>query len=241
MASCCKAHGGIPDEKRQVDLKGKVFSKVLDQFIDVLSSDDGLWVQVGIFVALVLGGLGLPIPEDIPLVLAGAAAAKRVLSIQSAFFTAYFGVLIADQLIFLVGFFFGQRLLDAGTRSPWFPAITEERVEVVRDGLRRKRLIYIFIGRHLFPVRTVTFITAGALRIPFLEFLIADAVAALVSTSMMVSLGYFLGSTLTAESLQTITHQLHFWFGAAVFVGLIAYLIYLLIRAANAGSRDTTR
>ena len=113
----------------------------------------------------------------------------------------------------------------ASTRSSFFPAITENRVNEIREGLRRKKLLYIFIGRHLFPVRTVTFLTAGALRIPFLEFLFADALAALISVFIMVGLGFFLGSHLTPETTNYLINQAHIYILYGIVFILFAWLI----------------
>ena len=48
----------------------------------------------------------------------------------------------------------------------------------------------IFLARHLFYMRTVTFLVCGAVRMRFQKFLIADALAALVSAPIMIALGY---------------------------------------------------
>src|SRR5262249_32016422 len=77
--------------------------------------------------------------------------------------------------------------------------------------------------RHLFPVRTATFITAGALHIPFLEFLAADAIAALVSVSLVVFIGHFLGGQLTPELIKDLIHRSH-W-----YIMILTILVALVI------------
>ena len=196
------------------------------ELVSWLSSDNGLVIHSTIFFLLILGGLGFPIPEDIPLLLAGVAAAKGIVGLQLVFITCYLGVVLADQIVYFIGFFFGQRLLNAGTKSRFFPAITEKRVKEVREGLRKRRLFYIFVGRHLFPVRSVTFVTAGALRIPYWEFFVTDAVAALVSVAIVLGIGYYLGEHLTPEVVQNIVEQAHFYITAAAIILLCSYLFH---------------
>lgn len=186
-------------------------SLVQPQLIDWLSTDNGFNLHITIFSMLLLGGFGFPIPEDIPLILAGVAAQKGLVMTQAVLLNCYIGVIAADQIVYAMGYFFGQKLLQAGTKSHLFPGITEQRVEQIREGLRKKRLTYIFIGRHLFPVRTATFLTAGALRIPFLEFFLADAIAALVSVSVVVAIGYVLGGQLTPDVISHLVHESHFY------------------------------
>lgn len=189
-----------------------------ETLIEIVANGDGIYVYLGIALLLLLGALGFPIPEDIPIILGGVLAAKEMAQIQNMFFTCYVSVVVADLFIFMLGYFFGQKILVAGKKSRFFPAITEDRVENIREGLRKRKLMYIFIARHLFAVRTITFLIAGALRIPTSEFIIADALAALVSVSIMLSLGYFLGETLSLEVLNHIISE-------ASLVLLLAVLI----------------
>jgi len=195
---------------------------VAAEILSWLASDNGLRVHFAVFILLLLGGVGAPIPEDIPLLLAGVAGQKEIVSLHSIFITSYVGVLVADQFVYFIGYFFGQKLLNAGTKSSFFPAMTEEKVCEIREGLRKRRLFYIFLGRHLFPVRTVTFLTAGALRIPYLEFLISDAFAALVSVTIVVGLGYYLGGSITPEVLESLVKEIHY-----VIFGLLAFCILI--------------
>ena len=195
-----------------------------------LASDNGMVVNIAVFALLVLGGFGLPIPEDVPLIFAGVAAANEITPVYMVFAVCYVGVVISDQIIFALGYYFGNRILDLGTRSSLFPAITEERVQEIREGLKRKRFIYIFIGRHIYPVRTATFLTAGALRIPYRDFFIADMVAALVSVAVMMGIGVFLGHTLSAEVINQIAKDLHWYITALVTVMLVGYGLRKLYR-----------
>jgi len=196
-----------------------------NEIITWLASESGFRVHLGVFCLLILGGLGFPIPEDIPLLFAGVAAQKEFVKPTSIFFTSYFGVLLADQIVFLIGYYFGPKLLEAGAKSNFFPSITDKRINKIRDGLRRRKLFYIFLGRHLFPLRTATFLTAGALRIPYLEFLLSDALAAFVSVSVVTSIGYLLGGKLTPELIGKIVKEFHFFLLIVVALCLIAYLL----------------
>ena len=194
-------------------------------FLHWISSDNGLVVHISIFCLLLLGGFGFPIPEDIPLILAGVAGAKGIVSTKLVWLTCYVGVMVADLLVYFGGYLFGGRLLEAGKKSKFFPAITPKSVERVREGLRKRRLVIIFIGRHLFPVRTVTFLTAGALRVPFLEFLFADGIAALVSVTLVVWLGYYLGGKITPEVISHFVQQAHLYLFAIVALLVLYYAV----------------
>lgn len=191
------------------------------QIISWFASDNGFTVYVTVFALLILGGLGFPIPEDIPLVFAGVAARNGIVPLQMIFLTSYIGVVLADQIVFFMGYFFGEKLLAAGTKSSFFTAITEERVNDVREGLRRRRLLYILIGRHLFPVRSVTFLAAGTLRIPYWEFLLSDAIAAILSVPVVIAIGYYLGGHLSPEIISHLIQKAHYYIGGIVIAGVL--------------------
>jgi membrane protein DedA with SNARE-associated domain len=190
-----------------------------------MSGENSLYAHIAVFASLILGGFGAPIPEDIPLLLSGLAASKGVVSLRGIFLTCYFGVVLADQLVYLMGYFFGPSLLELANRSKFFPGINEDKVEKIREGLRKRRFLYIFLGRHLFPLRSATFLTAGAVRVPFVEFLISDAFAALISVGVMVGLGYWLGEILSPEVIEKLTSQIHFYVTLAVILIAAVYLI----------------
>lgn len=192
--------------------------------LDWLTKSDGFNTHISIFISLILGGFGFPIPEDLPLVLGGIAASQGIVSIRGIYLTCYFGVVFADQLIYLIGYFFGKKLVNAGVKSPLFPSLNQEKINMIREGLRKKRLVYIFLGRHLFPLRTATFITAGALEIPYLEFLIADSFAALLSVSIVVGLGYFLGGQLSPDVIKQLIDKAHY---VILIASIVIFLIYL--------------
>ncbi|MCB0343761.1 MAG: DedA family protein [Bdellovibrionales bacterium] len=197
----------------------------MDELGAWLASDNGFVVHAGVFIMLLLGGIGFPIPEDIPLILGGVAIAQKIAPLTTMFLVCYVGVMAGDQTMFFIGHRYGQRLLDAGARSRFFPAITDEKVAEIREGLRKRRLLYIFIGRHLFPIRSATFVCAGALRVPFFEFLLADAIAALVSVTLMMSIGWWLGDHLTPETVEHLVEQAHFYIIALVLICAFAYYL----------------
>ena len=194
-------------------------------FISWLSSDNGLVVHTGVFILLILGGFGFPIPEDIPIILSGVAASKNIVDIRLAFIVCYLGVVLSDQVMFLGGYLFGPKLMNAGSKIPMFRSVTPEKMEEIRDGLRKRQLFYIFLARHLFPLRSVTFLSAGALRVPFLEFLLADAFAGLVSVTIVLGLGYLLGERLTPPVVHHLVDQAHYYILLFVLLCLVGWLI----------------
>lgn len=147
----------------------------------------GAVIYVIIFMMLMGGAIGLPIPEDIPLVLGGILSHRGNARIEFVLLTCYLGSVIGDVVIFMAG-----RKLGAGLfEKPWFRAkMNPIKVTQVRLSLERRTFLMIFIARHLFYLRTVTFLTCGAVKMTLKRFLLADALAALVSVPLMVGIGF---------------------------------------------------
>lgn len=134
------------------------------------------------------GAVGLPVPEDIPLILGGIAAQHGSADLLWVIIVCYFAVISGDLVIFIIGKRVGPSLFE----KPWFKSkVSNRKLTHVRLRLERRSIIAIFIARHLFYLRTVTFLTCGAVNMRFSKFLIADGIAALISVPLMVGVGYF--------------------------------------------------
>lgn len=144
---------------------------------------------VAVFLALMICGAGLPLPEDITLVAGGVIAGLGYANVHAMFALAMFGVLLGDCAIFLLGRHYGSRILQ------WrFVAsiLTPARYARVQDKFHRYGNRVLFIARFLPGMRTTVYLTAGMThRVSFLRFLLLDGTAALISVPFWVYLGYF--------------------------------------------------
>jgi membrane protein DedA with SNARE-associated domain len=183
---------------------------------------EGYQAYLILFLLLMGGAIGLPIPEDVPLIVGGYFAYKGSGKIQIILLVCYCSVLIGDLFIFLIGRLFGGKLAE----KEWFKKrISEERLELVRAGLERRSLWMIFIARHLFYLRTATFLSCGALGMTITRFVIADAFAALISVPLMIGIGYF-----SAEHLDAVFHFVGRAKSWTLFVSLALLAIFMLYR-----------
>ena len=62
----------------------------------------------GIALILVLGGLGLPIPEEAPIILAAVLSKSGRLWWPLALAACMAGVLIGDFIVYFLGFIYGE-------------------------------------------------------------------------------------------------------------------------------------
>src|SRR4030042_6946744 len=67
---------------------------------------------LGIFILLILGGIGLPFPEDATLLLSGVLGAQGVIRPVSAILVVYSGLLLTDFFLYMVGRKYGRRVVE---------------------------------------------------------------------------------------------------------------------------------
>ena len=158
---------------------------LLQQLITIFAENG----YVAVFIALMICGAGLPLPEDITLVAGGVIAGLGYANVHAMVALAMFGVLLGDSAIFLLGHHYGARILQ------WrFVArvLTPGRYLKVQEKFDQYGNRMLFFARFLPGMRTTVYLTAGTThRVSFLRFLLIDTLAALISVPFWVYLGFF--------------------------------------------------
>lgn len=187
---------------------------------DWILLQSGVILYLALFLFLMGGAIGLPIPEDLTLFLGGILAHRGSADPRLVLLVCYLGSVLGDILIFFAGRRLGKNLND----KEWFKSrVNPIRFQQIKLGLEKRSFLMIFVARHLFYLRTVTFLTCGAVRMSFGRFILADAVSALVSVPLMVGLGY-LGSE-NYDRIVEVLRKTKILFFAATMIG--AGLFYL--------------
>jgi membrane protein DedA with SNARE-associated domain len=157
---------------------------LLQQLITVFAENG----YVAVFIALMICGAGLPLPEDITLVAGGVIAGLGYANVHVMFALTMFGVLLGDAAIFLLGHHYGARMLKWRLVAR---VLTPERYARVQEKFDRYGNRVLFFARFLPGMRTTVYITAGTThRVSFWRFLLIDTLAALISVPFWVYLGY---------------------------------------------------
>jgi membrane protein DedA with SNARE-associated domain len=146
---------------------------------------------LGIFVLLILGAIGLPFPEDTTVMLCGFLVASNVVKPLPSFLVIYIGLLIADFFLYSVGEKYGRRVVE---HRRFHRLISPKKLLILEEKFKKRGILVIFIGRHLIGLRAQIFIVAGIMKMSSIKFLIADAVTALVTITLMGGIGYVAGN-----------------------------------------------
>jgi membrane protein DedA with SNARE-associated domain len=184
----------------------------------------------GIFIVLLLGGLGAPIPEELPVMAAGALAREGVIRWWMGLGLCIAGVLAGDVVLYFAGYHWGDRLLR-WRLVRW--VLTEAREHRLAGAYRRHGVKIVIVARHVIGLRAAAFLTAGIVRLPFWKFLLVDAAAACLGVPIAFGLAYFFTDQL--QAIVDDVHRVEGWLILIGFVVLAAWLIRLVWRK----NRDT--
>ncbi len=148
------------------------------------------FTYAGLFLVLVLCGLGLPVPEDLALVTGGFLVHRGITQYPITLAISFVGVVAGDNSLFFLGRHFGTGVLRyLGFVRPRY----RQRIERLKMFMDRHGPMAIFYARFLAGVRALVYLTAGSVGVTPRRFLIYDALGAVISVPVVVSVGYLFG------------------------------------------------
>lgn len=150
---------------------------------------------LGIFVFLVLTGCGMPLPEEIAIVLAGVLSAHGEMMVWPAYFVCLAGALVGDAIMYFIGYRWGHNLFRVHPQLA--KLVRADREASLEQSIERHGLKVLVLARFLVGVRGPAYVAAGALRIPFRKFLMYDFIAATLVVSLFFGGSYAFGEEVT--------------------------------------------
>jgi membrane protein DedA with SNARE-associated domain len=189
-----------------------------------------------ITLLLIGGGMGAPVPEELLQLTAGYLSRRGTLSFVPALVSAYVGIVAGDALFFHLARSKGARLLS------WRPVarvLTPSRRQALERHFARHAFLTIVVARHMSGLRLAAYALAAVNGVRPRTFVLADALSALLSVPLVVSLGY-----LFAARIEDVQHRIqHVELGLLV-VALVTAVIVVVVkrrRGARLASRDADR
>jgi membrane protein DedA with SNARE-associated domain len=186
-----------------------------------------VWMQHAfyptLFLLLVLASVGVPIPEDVPLIAAGVLLSTHpeISSWPWTLLVALVAIMSGDWLLYTLGKSWGA---DAVRHRSVRWLIPPQRLTRTRKQFRRYGTWMCFFGRFFMGVRAAMCLTAGVTRFPFWRFFLADLAGALLSIPFFVWLGYwFAGMVPTLRGYVTGVQWGLLGGGAAAIAGIVLY------------------
>jgi membrane protein DedA with SNARE-associated domain len=187
----------------------------------------------GIFFLLMLGIVGLPVPDETLMVFCGFQISKGNLHPAGVLLAAVAGSWSGITVSYFLG-----RTLGVGVvhRFGKYMHLTDERLEKVNEWFRKAGHWALFVGYYIAGVRHFTALVAGTSRLNFPTFALYAWSGGLVWVGLFLTLGYYLG-----EKWQVIAEVIHrdLAWASLVLVALVA--VFLLVRWQRRKSAAASR
>lgn len=178
------------------------------------------FTYVAIIGVLFLCGLGLPLPEEVPILTSAILSQSGHLRPWWALGACMFGVMVGDSVMFFLGRHWGNHLLEHRLSRK---LLTVERQQAIARYFDKYGARIIFGARFLPGIRAALFLSAGTMRVSFLTFLLMDGAAAILS----VPLSFWLAYTFTdkLEELLDLREHVHLWAIGLLAAGMLLWLL----------------
>lgn len=190
------------------------------------------WGYLGVFVGILLTGLGFPMPEELPIVVGGAlaggfAAGERIIHWWIMLPACIVGVVIGDSFLYWIGRLWGVKLVERPFVKKHL--LPPEKFASITENFHKYGIKILLFARMTPGIRAPIFLTAGITRLPVSHFLLADGIYAIPGVSLLFALGYFF----TDNMVQIVKGDLEMVKNViilVVVVGVTGYFMYRFLR-----------
>lgn len=211
------------------------------------------FTYLALIAVLLAAGVGVPIPEDVPLAFSGylcneqaspigkidsnndgtpdtrpAHAQKRVPNLYLMIVAGMVGVLTGDTFVFYVG----RHGIDSNNfiAKHLRKVLHSKRREKVERHFHKHGALTVFAGRFMPGLRSLVFGMAGMSQMKYWRFIIIDGIAAAISVPVFVLLGHHFADEID-QFLQFIGKLKHIVLPIFVAFLAIVICIYLVRRS----------
>jgi|SRR5262245_15504047 len=187
------------------------------------------WVShygyAGIFISLMLGIVGLPIPDETLLAFAGYLVFKGRLHPAQTMIVAYLGSISGITISYTLGRAAGTYVVEKfGARLH----MTAERLENVHRWFEHLGRWVLVIGYFVPGVRHLTAFVAGSSRLQARIFALYAYTGALIWSATFIASGYFLG-----EKWNVAVEEIRRHFVVVASLVVFLFLIFWFARRGN--------
>ncbi len=192
-----------------------------------------IWISqygyLAIFLLLMMGIVGLPVPDETLLTFSGYLVFKGRMSLPLAYAAALAGSLCGITISYTLGRTFGITLIHRYGR---YVRITEERVNKAHAWFGRVGHWGLTFGYFVPGVRHLTAYAAGMSAVEGPQFALFAYSGGCVWAGTFLALGYFLG-----ERWQVVERNIEHYFTAVTIAAVILVAAYLAWRTLEARRR----
>jgi membrane protein DedA with SNARE-associated domain len=188
---------------------------------------------VGIFALLMLGIVGLPVPDETMLMFAGYLIFRHELEPLPTFAAGFLGSICGITVSYAIGRLLGLYVV---ARLGHFLHIKPAQLDQVRAWYERKGKYGLVIGYFIPGIRHLAAYVAGSSRLPLSVFATYAYFGGLLWSGTFISIGYGLG-----DEWQQMSASIHRYLllGAAIAASVIAIGFLLIHRRQRKNHLET--
>jgi membrane protein DedA with SNARE-associated domain len=171
---------------------------------------------LGIFLFLVLGIIGLPLPDEIMMTFVGYLTSIGQLNLYLSYISALSGSVCGITISYIIGNRLGYPFLKKYGNNFF---ITRRRLRITQLLFRKYGNFLLFVAYFIPGVRHVTAYLAGISRLPYRRFSLFAYLGAIVWCATFIGLGHTVGHKW--QSVMEILHK----YGVFISLCLIPIII----------------
>jgi membrane protein DedA with SNARE-associated domain len=150
----------------------------------------GHWGYSAIFLIIILGSIGIPVPEESIMLLAGLLVWEKKLKFLVVLLIGVLSTVSGDNLGYWAGRRYGRATIE---RYGQKLLINSERLDVMQNFVNRHGQVAVFLARFIPGLRFLAGPLTGIAGMPFRRFFIANIAGAAVYVPLTVAFGYAFG------------------------------------------------
>jgi membrane protein DedA with SNARE-associated domain len=198
---------------------------VLGHALAIVVPTGGMAIVAYLVVGLVIGieSMGVPLPGETTLIAAALLASQGHLHLQFVIGAAAAGAIIGDSIGYYIGRKAGRGLFERLGRR--FHHFSEDRILRAEKYFQRYGVWTVFFGRFVALLRIFAGPMAGMLRMPYPQFLAANAGGGIAWATTIGIVAYNIG-----DNADKIFGQLSIWALVVLVLAAVAAYSYYRIR-----------
>jgi membrane protein DedA with SNARE-associated domain len=150
----------------------------------------GHWGYLAIFVVVVLGNIGVPVPEEAIMMLAGFLIWEKKLRLTAVLIVGLVSSVVGDYLGYWAGRKYGRTTIERYGQRLF---ITSEHLDAMERFVNRYGQFAVFLARFVPGLRFMAGPLTGMANMPFRRFFLANIAGAAIYIPLVVAFGYAVG------------------------------------------------
>jgi len=190
----------------------------------------GHWGYAAIFIVVVLGNVGVPLPEETVLALSGYLVWRGDMRLSVVLVVGIVSAVVGDNLGYWLGRRYGRNVL---ARYAHWVLGHPERLDSMASFVARRGSFAVFVARFIPGVRFTAGPLAGGLGMRFAPFFVANVLGAVAYVPVIVAAGYAIGYGLGeyVEQIRRVVGQVERLVVVVALVGALALIAWRIVHA----------